>query len=155
MPVGLTKKKPNTKSPRTSHSPLRRSLRLARPENTNMADATDNVVDNTQKSACASSQYGAGDDQLHGGVGNSATNLVGDTTTDTRKRPNATSPTKVPTYMCISFKYLEMGHLSLCLILAFMHVGDDGVQVVTLACILLFVVVLQMAASMFLSMWLV
>ena len=87
---------------------LRRSLRLARLEKTNMADAADNVVENTQRSVCASSQERAGDDQLQVGIGCSATKPAGDTTMDIRKRPNATSPTKVPSYMCISFKDLEM-----------------------------------------------
>ena len=108
VPVGLIKKKSNTKTPGTSQLPLRRSLRLAQLEKTNMADAADNVVENTQRSACASLQERAGDDQLQVGVGCSAIKPAGDTTTDIRKRPNATLPTKVPSYMCISFKDLEM-----------------------------------------------
>lgn len=60
-----------------------------------MADSADNVVEDTQRSAWASSQKRVGDDQLAIGVGSSTTNLAGETTIDNRKRPNATSPTKV------------------------------------------------------------
>lgn len=107
MSVGLIKKKSNTKTLGISQLLLRRSLRLARLEKTNMADAADNVVVNTQRSACASSQERAGDDQLQVGVGCSATKPTGDTTTDIRKRPHATSPTKVlapSTFNALSFK---------------------------------------------------
>ena len=88
-------KKSNTKHLCTPQLPLRRSLRLARLQVTHMADGTEDVVENTQRSACESSQERAGDAQQPPGVGCSATKPVGDTPTDIRKRPTATSPTKV------------------------------------------------------------
>jgi hypothetical protein len=74
-----------------------------------MADAAENVVENTQRCAYASSQERAVDEQLQAGVGCSTTNPIGDTTTDTRKRPNATSPTKVRSCMCISDISMDVG----------------------------------------------
>ena len=68
-----------------------------------MSDAMDNAVENTQRSACATSHERARDDQLQVGVGSSATKFAGDTTTDNRKRADAPSPTKVPSSMCIYF----------------------------------------------------
>ena len=103
MPVGLVKKKSNTKTQGYSQLPLRRSSRLARPEKKKMSDAMDNAVENTQRSACATSHERARDDQLQVGVGSSATKFAGDTTTDNRKRADAPSPTKVPSSMCIYF----------------------------------------------------
>lgn len=111
-----------------------------------MVDVTNNVVENTQRSACASSQERAVDEQFQ---------AAGDITTDTCKCPNVTLPPKVPSYMCNFDFFPCMCHYSLLLIFLCLHDVDDGVHLVLLACIFVVEFVVQMVASMVLSLGLV
>lgn len=67
-----------------------------------MADAMDDVVENTQRSVCASSEDRVVEEQLQDEGGCSIAKPPGDMPTDIRKRPNATSAVEVPSPMCIS-----------------------------------------------------
>jgi len=102
VPATVIRKKLTVKTACTSHLPLRRSLRLAQPRNTTMADAMDDVVQNTQNSVSASTQERVVEERLRDGGGRSVSKPSAVMPKDTHKRPNASSPVKVPSCMCIS-----------------------------------------------------
>lgn len=67
-----------------------------------MADAIDDVVQNTQNSVSASTQERVVEERLRDGGGRSVAKPSAVMPKDTHKRPNASSPVKVPSCMCIS-----------------------------------------------------